>query len=415
MLFDIFFSICQTEVNGVLPSERAMWRGFFDQVALADQLGFQTAWIAESHLSSQVQKRNPGAVIPHFKGEIGLNTDVLQLAHRIFSQTRRIHVGSAIRNILCNGGPMAHAEAVRLFLSLHGLDDGERRLLELGFASGRFPYSNQPYGIRPRNELERLAWPLLKGLIFQEATEIFLRFLKGEVFSSKDVRPKILRRERFRSDDEWRRVVEMWRQTLNATDSREPDAIEVPSQWVFDDVGVIPFAAPLELLRLTIGAHDPETQELANRILPVGVFNLSITPSAAIESTHERMRAIFHPSGGGWTRSHMPRTVLVFIDESRAVSLMERRRRAQDRALATLRTYWTAMEGTLDQQKVDQAVANALVGTAADIAAQIRERFHPEDRLMLWFDFNNHDNDDVKNSMRLFMERVAPDFIEIKP
>ena len=96
------------------------------------------------------KKRNQNPVIPEFEGEIGLNTDVLQLASRIFSQTKNINVGSAIRNILCNGGPIAHAEAVRGFLALHGLDPAEKRKLELGFASGRFEFSNRPYGIVPR-------------------------------------------------------------------------------------------------------------------------------------------------------------------------------------------------------------------------------------------------------------------------
>ena len=210
MRTDIFFSICQNEVSGYKPSERQMWLNFFDQVDFADQLGFETAWVAESHLSSEVQKENPGAVIPHFKGEIGLNTDILQLAHKVFASTKTMNVGSAIRNILCNGGPMAHAEGVKTFLSLHGLDPAESRKLEFGFASGRFPYSNEPYGIRPRNEFEKKVWPELRGLIFQEATEIFLRFLRGDVFSSQDVAPKVLK-----------------------------DGTVVPPFWVFDKVGVI--------------------------------------------------------------------------------------------------------------------------------------------------------------------------------
>ena len=111
MEFDIFFSICQTEVDGYMPSERMMFENFFEQVELADRLGFGTAWVAESHLSTEVQKTNPGAVIPHFVGEIGLNTDILQLAHRIFARTKRIGVGSAIMNILCNGGPIARGGA----------------------------------------------------------------------------------------------------------------------------------------------------------------------------------------------------------------------------------------------------------------------------------------------------------------
>ncbi|MCB0363197.1 MAG: LLM class flavin-dependent oxidoreductase [Bdellovibrionales bacterium] len=151
MKFDVFFSICQTEIDGYRPSERKMFENFFDQLILADELGFDTAWLAETHLSCQVQKSNPEAVIPHFEGEIGLNTDILQMAHVIFSRTRRIEVGSAIRNILCNGGPIAHAEGVKTFLSLHALKADESRRLHLGFASGRFEFSNIPYGIVPRN------------------------------------------------------------------------------------------------------------------------------------------------------------------------------------------------------------------------------------------------------------------------
>ncbi|HEX8618836.1 MAG TPA: LLM class flavin-dependent oxidoreductase, partial [Thermoanaerobaculia bacterium] len=126
MELDIFFSISQTEAGGYFPSEQEMFRNFFEQVELADDLGFGTAWVAESHLSTEVQKTNPGAVIPHFKGEIGLNTDILQLAHRIFARTKRIGVGSAIMNILANGGPIAAAERIKTFLALHGLDENER-------------------------------------------------------------------------------------------------------------------------------------------------------------------------------------------------------------------------------------------------------------------------------------------------
>lgn len=398
MRFDIFLSICQTEVDGVMPSERTMFLNFFEQAILADALGFGTAWVAETHLSCQIQKRNPGAVIPHFKGEIGLNTDILQLAHKLFAKTKRIHVGSAIRNILCNGGPIAHAEAIRMFLSIHGLEADESRLLDIGFASGRFPFSNVPYGVRPRNEVEKVAWPALRGLVFLEATEVFLRFLRGDVFASKDVRPKVLARRLFRSDEDWAKVCEAWR--LQTGSRHEPDHIEVPPYWVFDDVGVIPFEAPMQLLKLTLGAHDAASQALANEIMPCGVFNLSITPSTQIDETHERMKKIYHKDGGPWTRAHMPRTVLVFIDENS--------RRAREQAEKALSNYWKAVEGTLDPAKIAQAVDNALVGTSEEITAQAKARFHPEDRLMLWFDFNNHDSRAVCASMRRFMEKVAP-------
>ncbi len=397
--FDIFFSISQTEVDGVMPPEKVMWRNFFEQVELADSLGFGTAWVAESHLSTEVQKTNPGAVIPHFVGEIGLNTDILQLAHRIFARTKRISVGSAIMNILCNGGPIAAAERVKTFLSLHGLDDGESRTLTVGFAAGRFPFINVPYGIAPRTPVEAAAWSALKNKIFQEATEIFLRLLGGEVLNSGMIRPKTLRRSDFRSDADWERVL--------LAHGLFVEELRVPSWWSFPNLKIVPQEAPMHLLRLSIGSHDAETQELANSIMPVGVFNLSITPGDEIEKTNERMRRAYHPAGSGWKRRLMPRTVLAFINEEPGLTSAERNTRAAAEARAALENYWKALEGTLDPAKVERATNNALVGDSDAILAQMRQRFHPDDRLMLWFDFNNHDSARVCRNMKAFMENVA--------
>jgi len=392
MKFDVFFSICQTEVDGCLPSEAVMFKNFFAQVRLADALGFGTAWVAETHLSCEIQKHGLEPVIPHFVGEIGLNTDILQLAHVIFAQTKRIHVGSAVRNILCNGGPIAHAEAIRTFLSLHGMREGENRLLNIGFASGRFDFSNRPYGIVPRNALEKAAWPAVKGKVLLEATEIFLRLLKGERISRGDVSDFALQRSDFRSDEDWSRV--------KALQSGATERIRLEPFWQFEKLGVIPFDAPLELLKLTIGSHDEKAQRLANSILPVGVFNLSITPPEIIEATHARMAREYHPSGGEWRRDMMPRTAMVFLDSTTA--------KAKQAAEKAWVTYWRAMEGTLDQKKVAQAVGNTLAGTPDDLAEAIRAKYHPEDRLMLWFDFNNHDDTFIQKSMTTFMEKVAP-------
>lgn len=369
--FDIFFSICQTEVDGYLPDEATMFRNFFEQVQLADDLGFGTAWVAESHLSTEVQKGNPGAVIPHFVGEIGLNTDILQLATRIFARTKQIGVGSAILNILCNGGPIAHAERIKTFLALHGLDPNERRLLTIGFASGRFPFINIPYGIVPRDEFEKANWNAVKNKIFEEATEIFLRLLKGETLSSDMVTPRFI------------------------NDSR--GETQVAPRWVFPNLKIVPQESRMDLLRLSIGSHDPAVQIFANTILPVGVFNLSITPGDEIEKTNERMKSHYQ---GEWQRRLMPRTVLVFIADDPA--------QAADEARNALSNYWRALEGTLDEEKVRRATNNALVGNAEQILAQVRERFHPDDRLMLWFDFNNHDSKRVMKNMSDFMTKVVP-------
>ena len=366
MEFDIFFSICQTEVHGYLPSEKVMFDNFFEQVELADRLGFGTGWVAESHLSTEVQKTNRGAVIPHFVGEIGLSTDILQLAHRIFARTKRIGVGSAIMNILCNGGPIAAAERIKTFLALHGLDPNERRTLTVGFASGRFPYINIPYGIVPRDAFEEANWPAVKNKIFEEATEIFLRLLKGETLNSSMIA------------------------------KRNIGETSVAPRWVFPNLKIIPHDVRMELLHLSIGSHDPHMQVFANTILPVGVFNLSITPGDAIEKTNERMATGYQ---GTWHRRLMPRTVLVFINDDAA--------QAAEEARDALSNYWRALEGTLDPEKVRRATNNALIGDANAIVKQAKERFHPEDRLMLWFDFNNHDSKRVMKNMSDFMGRVA--------
>lgn len=400
MIFDVFFSICQTEVDDFIPSEKQMLLNFFDQVKHADNLGYKTAWVAETHLSCQIQKETPDAVIPEFKGEIGLNTDILQIAHKIFSTTKNIHVGSAIRNILCNGGPIAHAEAIKTFLTLHDLNENEHRLLNIGFASGRFQFSNTPYGIRPRNEIEKAAWPVVKGKIFHEATEIFLRFLRGDIFSSAEVSPKYISRKDFRTDEDWNKVLKV----IN----KDIEKIEIAPYWIFDKVGVIPFDAPLKYLRLTIGSHEPFAQEWANKFYPCGVFNLSITPANEIEETHQRMKKAYNPLGGEWNRSLMPRTVLVFINSDKNLTENQQREKAKEEANKAISNYWKALEGTLDQKKVDNAVNNALVGNSQDIIEQMKSRFNDDDRLMLWFDFNNHNNEYVKNSMSWFMGEVSP-------
>ncbi len=406
MKFDIFLSICQTEVDGYVPSERTMFENFFDQVQLADELGFDIAWIAESHLSCQVQKQNPDAVIPHFKGEIGLNTDIFQLAHKVFQKTKRIQIGSAIRNILCNGGPVAHAEALKTFLTLHGLDPHEQRKIYLGVAAGRFPFSNIPYGIRPRSDLEQKAWPVLRGLVFQQALEIFLRTLKGEHLAITDVAPLRLLPSQFRSSQEWHAVWALREQ--GEAGALEVDGIVVEPYWSFDKVGVIPFEAPLHLLQLVLGSHDAAAQELGNRYLPAWVFNLSITPQTTIEATHQHMVEVFHKDGGMWRRSYMPRTVLIFVNGEEHLSRDQQRAKARVAAEKAISNYWLAIEGTLDPAKITQAVENAVYGSPEDVAEQIKASYHPQDRLMLWFDFNNHDNEAVKASMKAFWYQTRP-------
>ena len=404
MQFDVFFSISQTPVRGRLPSEAEMFRNFFAQVEAADALGYGTAWVAEAHLSTAVQKRHAQPVVPHWQGEIGLNTDILQLAHLIFARTRRIGVGSAVANLLVNGGPVAHAERVASFCALHGLDPAEQRRLRFGFAAGRFDFMARAFGVKPRDALEAAAWPALKGRVFAEATEIFLRLLKGEAVAGADVAAPVLGPEAFRSPADWAAVEREAARAGRLVDGR----VHFAHRYDFDVLRIVPREWRRELLELYIGSHEPALQEAANQHMPVRVFNLSITAPAVIEDTHRRMAAALHPDGGPWTRGCMPRTVMVFLNQQPGLDAATRTARAHDEAQAALGAYWTALEGTLDPTKVASASDNAVIGDADAVAEQLVARFHPDDRLMLWFDFFNHDSDRVIDDMRAFVEEVIP-------
>lgn len=398
MKYDIFFSISQTPVDGVLPDEAQMFRSFFEQVRVADELGFGVAWVAEAHLSTQTQKKHTNPVVPHWQGEIGLNVDIFQLAQKIFAETERIEVGSAVMNLLSNGGPIAAAERIAYFAALHGVCPKERRRLHVGFSAGRFDFMNRAYGITPRDGIEEAGWLVVRGKVFAEACEVFLRLLRGEELSSEETETHALTRDDFRSDEDWARVQDA------AGEAR--DRYPLAKRYVFEPVKIVPQDWRRELVQLVIGSHDPDLQRAVNQYLPVQVFNLSITRPEVIEATHQRMADAYH--GGGWQRAFMPRTTFVFLNDEPGLSDSERSQAARDEARAALGAYWTALEGTLDPQKVEKAADNALVGNVDEVVAQALDRFHPEDRLMLWFDFFNHDNARVIRNMRAFMEKVRP-------
>jgi len=383
-----------------------MFSNFFEQAELADELGFGVGWVAQAHLSTEVQKRNSKPVVPHYPGEVGLCTDFFQVAREMFARTNRMDVGSAVMSILASGGPIAQAERVGSFLALHGLDPEESRRLHIGFSAGRFEFMARPYGIVPRDAVEEAAWPALRGQIFAEASEIFLRLLKGEVVSSDMIRPTILTRDNFRSDEDWERV----QQTAVSERGLDsiPDSVKIDRRYDFEEIKTIPQDWRRELLNLVLGSHDPSLQVEVNEQLPVQVFNLSITPPHIIDQTHERMAESYHPDGGTWNRSMMPRTVMVFVNDEEGLTPEQQDEAAMQEAKAALETYWSALEGTIDPSKIEKATDNAVIGNVETVGQQIIERFHPEDRLMCWFDFFNHDSERVMRNMTAFMTKVVP-------
>ena len=406
MDYDVFLSIAQTPVDDFTPDEDTMFSNFFEQLEAADKLGFGTAWVAQAHLSTEVQKMNKQPVVPHWEGEVGLCTDFFQLAHLMFAKTKNINVGSAVMSLLTHGGPVGIAERVGSFLALHGLDKDEKRKLRIGFSAGRFEFMARPYGIVPRDIVEEAAWPALRGQIFAEACEIFLRLLNGEIVNSEVIRKTVLTRSNFRSDEDWQNVQKAVIERDSISNS--PDSITIPNRYVFEDLKNIPQAWNRDLLDLILGSHDPSLQKEINEIRPVKVFNLSITPPEVIEATHERMSKCYHSDGGPWSRNYMPRTLMVFVNDEQNLSETERTKAAKEEAEKSLSSYWGALEGTIDPMKVSKAADNSVIGNVEEVAQQIADRFHPDDCIMAWFDFFNHDSPRVIRNMDAFMNKVVP-------
>ena len=100
---------------------------------------------------------------------------------------------------------------------------------------------------------------------------------------------------------------------------------------------------------------------------------------------------------------------MVFLNDDADKSEEERNVAANILAEKSLGAYWTALQGTLDPSKVKKAASNALIGSPTVIAKTIVERFHPDDKLMLWFDFFNHDSAFVCGMMEAFMQKVVPE------
>ena len=405
MMHDIFFSISQTpDVNGVTPSEKQMFDNYFQQLKHADKLGFGVGWIAQAHLSTETQKSNSMPVVPHWKGEVGLCTDFPQLAMESFRQTERIEIGSAVVSILASGGPIAQAERIANTVQFLSMMDDSRKLY-VGFSAGRFEFMARPYGITPRNDWESVAWKALRGQIFLEASEIFLRLLKGEIISSDQIRKTVLTRSNFRSDEDWLAVQEAYSKD---NEVKDVESIIIPNRYNFEAISIIPQQWNRDQLQLVAGTHDPVAQEFVNTILPVRVFNLSITSPEVIDSTHKRMAENYHPDGGIWQRSYMPRTSFVFINDEPDLTDEEKSEAANIEAQQALQAYWNALEGTIDPDKVSKAANNALIGNPFEIAEQIVDRFHPEDTIMAWFDFFNHDSERVCRNMTAYMTKVVP-------
>lgn len=405
MQFDIFHSIGR--IDSVLPrlSDRQVFEHFFEQVSMAEKYGYETIWVAESHFSSEVQKQNPDPVIPNYQGEVGLNADSVQLAGMIAERTDHIGFGTAIMNIVGgNGGPIAAADRVRSLAWHNSLRKSPRKLW-MGVASGRFPYINRPFGIVPRNREEEILWGQYQGLIFTEALEVFLRLLHGESISSEDITKHAINLSNFRDVGQFDAAVSALAEAGMAVDREK--GLKYSPRWVFERLKLVPEMSAQETefnLRCVLGSSDPYARSVGLNFADLDIFNLSFTPPAALNKVHLEMFDRYKEAGRLWSRSRMPRTVLVFIDRDR--------RKAQEAAAQCFDTYIEAMRGTVQLPPKEFLMERALIGTPEDISQALSpddpHGFHTNDRLMLWFEFNQPDHKKILNQMQMFAEEVAP-------
>lgn len=401
MRFDIFHSLARIDTVKPQVSDHEVFRLFFRQVDLCETLGYGSMWVAESHFSSEVQKHNPGAVIPNFMGEVGLNCDSVQLAQQVFARTQHLGFGTAILNIVGgNGGPIAAADRIRTLAWYNALSDQPRRL-DIGVASGRFPYINEPFGILPRSREEQILWPQYQRLIFVEALEIFLRLLNGECLGSEEVTKHRIDRRLFRDEAQF----------LAACHQLGTESWEYRPRWQFAPLKLVPELPRAEwqkFMTLVLGSADPYARDHALMFGDLDCFNLSFTPPAQIDATHAVMQERYAAAGKAWDRSRMPRTVLVFIDETSE--------RAEQRASACFDTYIEAMRGTVATPSKAELMARALIGDPERVYRQLLpddpRAFHADDRLMLWFEFNQADGAAIEAQMRLFAQEVLPHFAQ---
>ena len=404
MQFDLFHSLCRIDTVTPKLGDRQIFQNFLEQVQLAEAIGFATIWVAESHFSSEVQKTHKQPVIPYYQGEVGLNNDSLQLASWLFQATHRIGFGTAIFNIVGgNGGPISAADRIRALAWYNSLSDRPRRL-DIGVAAGRFPYINRPYGIVPRNAEEHLLWSAYKRLIFAEALEIFLRLSNGETLCSDHLTRHTIGPEWYPWEGEWEAIL---RQHPSAGTA---ERFAYHPRWQFEPLKLIPELPREEtraLLNFVLGSSDPYAREIGWRFDDMDLFTLSFMSPEYIDKLHTEMRAVNAKHQRPWHRHRLPRTVLVFMDTDPV--------KAHQKASRAFDVYIEAMRGTVGMPAKDVLMSRALIGDSQSIREQLSpddpHGFHPDDRLMLWFEFNQPEHEAVCREMRQFAEEVMPHFV----
>lgn len=142
--------------DGKNPAEK--YAESLAQIQMSDDLGFYGIWLSENHFSSK-------SGLPGFQGEIGITPKPLMFGMQIVENTKRIRVGTAVRNIVFSN-PLLVAEEALVFDLL------SKGRLDLGVGAGYRPWEFEGFKIDKTEAKER----------FLEALEILDRGLRGEPF-----------------------------------------------------------------------------------------------------------------------------------------------------------------------------------------------------------------------------------------
>tara|TARA_A100001037_G_scaffold306208_1_gene349917 strand:- start:37799 stop:38851 length:1053 start_codon:yes stop_codon:yes gene_type:complete len=145
MKFSIFFIPSCAEGE----SYQDEYDNLMEQCVLADELGFDAAWVAEHHFS-----------------RVGMCPDALMVALAIAQKTKKIRVGTAI-SIVPFHNPIRLAEQAALVDVLSG------GRLDFGIGRGSQPKEFQGFNIDPSESRERM----------HEGIEIMTRLLAGETLT----------------------------------------------------------------------------------------------------------------------------------------------------------------------------------------------------------------------------------------
>lgn len=431
--WDIFFSITKFIKNDK-PVEQFL-KEYLNLFIQADKLEYGVIWIAESHLSHTAQLANhPIVQCKSFEGEIGIINNVILLIQHAINITKKIDFGTAIVNLHAHN-PVLLAESIAQLI-ITGDFVTTNRKIHLGVSSGRFDYVNQAYGMYPVTALEKECWSVLSEKIYHKKLEIFLTLIQNKVISNGNFKPITLTDKDFQGD-QW---YSLWNSVKKGQDKElfkitAKGTIEYFNNKIlgiqYDDMSVVTNIKLcnqmlLDHLEIYLATENKNLIKKSYKLYSeLNLMLLSITSSEFINKMHEYMQIELKNSL--WDRYRLPLTIIVIFsdEENPAVDFVEAEiehyfemmressieyskrdmlndMSAKIKAEKLIKDYWSAVEGTVEHKPSGDKLSNVVFGSPRKIAYDIKMRY-PNDKLLLWFDFDNSDMDYVERGMKSFM------------